>query len=214
MKEKLKSRKKRTASSRQWLTRQINDPYVQQAKADGYRSRAAYKLVQIQEKYKILKPGQMVVDLGAAPGGWTQVCVKILGENAGIIGIDLQEMEEIPGATVFQGDFSAQEDYDRLLGLIPGGADVILSDMAAAACGIQEVDHTRIMHLVELVYDFCLRALRPKGHMVAKVLRGGTEAKLLAQLKKDFTTVQHFKPAASRADSAEMYVVARGFRKE
>ncbi|WP_051908886.1 RlmE family RNA methyltransferase [Candidatus Odyssella acanthamoebae] len=216
LKVKLASNKKRTNSQRAWLERQLNDPYVHQAKADGYRSRAAYKLIEIDQKYRILKAGQKVIDLGACPGGWTQVAVERVksqtNEKAKVIGVDLTEMSEIPGATVFQGDFTEDSTQERLIDLLDGKANVILSDMAAPACGMTDVDHIRIMALIEEAFNFAENVLAPGGAFVAKVLRGGTEADLLKRLKTAFQKVTHFKPPASRKDSAEMYVVGIGFR--
>ncbi len=214
-KTRLSSRKKRTSSSRQWLLRQLNDPYVQQAKQQGYRSRAAFKLLAIDEKFKLLKPGMTVIDLGAAPGGWAQVAVNkvVMGKTPGIVlAIDLQNMDHVPDAVFIHGDFLDDAVLDQLQSLLPDKADVVLSDMAAPACGMPDVDHIRIMALVEMVYEFCLSNLRPGGSMVAKVLQGGTENTLLQKMKKSFAKVVHFKPPASRQDSAEMYVVALGFR--
>ena len=213
-KENLKDGKKRTNSSRRWLLRQLNDPYVQEAKSRGYRSRAAFKLIDINEKFHILKSGAVVIDLGAAPGGWTQVSLQKVGPKGKVIAIDLQEIETIPEAEILQGDFMEEEVMQNLLSLLPGRADVVLSDMAAPACGMTDVDHLRIMALVEMVFDFCFLALKPGGSMVSKVLRGGTEAKLLQKMKQCFTKVVHFKPPSSRASSAEIYLVAVGFRPE
>lgn len=210
----LKDRKQRTDSSRRWLLRQLNDPYVQKAQSMGFRSRAAFKILEIDEKFKLFKSGSIVVDLGAAPGGWTQVALKKVGDKGQVVAIDLQEIEPIPGAHIIHGDFMEEEMIQNLLSTLSSKADVVLSDMAAPASGMTDVDHIRIMTLVEMVFDFCFLALKPKGSMVAKVLRGGTEAKLLQQLKKCFTKVVHFKPPSSRADSAEMYLVAIGFRPE
>lgn len=208
----LKSRKKRTDSSRRWLLRQLNDPYVQEAKRQGYRSRAAYKILEINEKFKLIKKGQTIVDLGAAPGGWTQVALEKIGEKGKVVGIDLQPIEPIAGAYLIEGDFTEEEHQINLTNLLNGKVDLVLSDMAASACGIPEVDHARIMNLVELVFLFCQDHLKQGGAMVAKVLRGGTEITLLNQLKRSFQKVSHFKPQASRQESAEMYVVAMGYR--
>ena len=216
LKVKLKSNKKRTNAQRAWLERQLNDPYVHQAKADGYRSRAAYKLVEIDQKYRILKPNQKIIDLGACPGGWTQVAVSRsksqTTDKSRVIGVDLTEMDDIPGATVFQGDFTEDAIQNRLIELLDGKANVILSDMAAPACGMTDVDHIRIMMLVEEAFNFAENVLAPGGAFVAKVLRGGTETQLLNRLKAAFQKVTHFKPPASRKDSAEMYVVGIGFK--
>lgn len=219
LKVRVKSKNNRTESSRRWLERQLNDPYVHLAKKEGFRSRAAYKLLEIDEKFKILKPGYVVVDLGASPGGWTQVAVERVKSQTNtkgkVVGIDLTAMNEIPGATLLQADFTTQEAQQKLVDLLGSEEkkiNVVLSDMAAPACGMSSVDHTRIMMLLEEAYLFACEVLAPGGSFVAKVLRGGTEATLLAQLKKSFQKVTHFKPPASRSDSAEMYVIALGFR--
>lgn len=216
LKKKLNDGKKRTVSSRRWLERQLNDPYVTLAKADGYRSRAAFKLIDIDDKYRLLKPGKIVIDLGAAPGGWSQIAVdrvKSTSPKGGrVIGIDLQEIAPIPGAILLQADFTDESAQKNLIDLLKGKADVILSDMAAPACGMTDVDHLRIMMLVESAFEFAKHVLKDGGSFVAKVLRGGTETELLKQLKQSFNKVTHFKPPSSRKDSAEMYVVAVGFR--
>lgn len=215
---KIKNKKDRTASSRRWLERQLNDPYVNQARDLGFRSRAAFKLIEIDDKYHLLAKGKTVIDLGAAPGGWSQVAaerVKSGNPKGGkVIGVDLQEMAPIPGVTLLQADFTADETQDQLIALLNGKADIVLSDMAAPACGMTDVDYIRIIALVESAYHFAKTVLKDGGSFVAKVLRGGTEAELLKELKKSFTKVQHFKPPASRKDSAEMYVIATGFREE
>lgn len=205
----LTSKKKRTLSSRNWLLRQINDPFVAQAQKDGYRSRAAYKLIQMHEKFHLFTKQGAVVDLGAAPGGWLQVARR--HTKGVVIGIDLQAMEPLPDTILIQGDFleSAEECARHLP---PEGAQLILSDMAAPACGIEKVDHLRIMGLLEATVDFAEQHLAPGGKLVGKVLRGGTEGELLKRLKTLFTKTHHFKPEASRADSRELYVVAEGFR--
>lgn len=228
----LNSSKKRTVSSRRWLLRQLNDPYVAQAKQFGYRSRAAFKLMDIDRKYHILHPGQTVVDLGCAPGGWLQVLQKKVlrkshtntehtPENGCIVGLDLQDVAPLEGVTLLKGDFTDPLVVDQLEALLRlahtseeqnGFVDVVVSDMAAPACGLPKVDHIRIMSLVRDVAEFSQKVLRPGGGMVAKVLRGGTEPTLLAELKQQFTKVSHFKPASSRADSAEIYVIAEGKR--
>jgi 23S rRNA (uridine2552-2'-O)-methyltransferase len=211
----VKTARGRTVSSQRWLQRQLNDPYVEEARKRGYRSRAAFKLLQIDDQFKILKPGGRIVDLGAAPGGWTQVAVERVssGKNKGVvIGIDITPVEPIPGATVLAKDFYDDDAPAVLTGLLGGPADVVMSDMAAAATGETQVDHMRIMGLAETAHDFAREILKPGGAFVAKVLRGGTERTLLDRLKKDFAKVRHFKPEASRADSAEMYVVGTGFR--
>jgi 23S rRNA (uridine2552-2'-O)-methyltransferase len=216
----VKTARGRTVSSQRWLQRQLNDPYVAEAKKRGYRSRAAFKLLQLDDQFRFLKPGGRVVDLGAAPGGWTQVAVERVkpgkggpGKGGGVvIGLDLTPVEPIAGATVLAKDFYDDDAPAVLTGLLAGPADVVLSDMAAAATGETQVDHLRIMALAETAHDFARHVLKPGGTFVAKVLQGGTERTLLDQLKRDFTKVRHVKPAASRADSAEMYVVATGFR--
>ena len=209
---KVKTARGRKKSSTQWLQRQLNDPYVAMSKRDGYRSRAAYKLIDIDEKFKILKPGLNVIDLGAAPGGWTQVAVKKVSGGK-VIGIDLQEVEDIAGATLIQHDFMA-DDAPEILENALGGkkADIVLSDMAAASCGHAQTDHIRIMNLCELAFDFAKQNLSTGGSFVAKILRGGAEKELLDDMKRNFQTVKHFKPDSSRKDSAEMYVVALGFK--
>lgn len=205
----LKSQKKRTVSSRNWLLRQINDPYVQKAQMDGYRSRAAYKLLQIHQKFKIFTPHGAVVDLGAAPGGWLQVA---RAHTKGVVmGIDLQAIEALNEVTIIQGDFLEMAD-ECARHLPEGGAHLILSDMAAATCGIEQVDHLRIMGLLEATVDFAEQHLAQGGKLVGKVLRGGTEGQLLKRLKMLFGKVHHFKPDASRSGSSELYVVAEGFR--
>jgi 23S rRNA (uridine2552-2'-O)-methyltransferase len=215
----VKTARGRTVSSQRWLQRQLNDPYVAEAKKRGYRSRAAFKLLQIDDQFHFLKPGGRVVDLGAAPGGWTQVSVERVkpgqdrGKDGGVvIGIDITPIEPIAGATVLAKDFYDDDAPAVLEELLGGPADVVLSDMAAAATGETQVDHLRIMGLAEAAHDFACQVLKPGGSFVAKVLRGGTERTLLDRLKRDFTKVRHVKPEASRADSAEMYVVGTGFR--
>jgi 23S rRNA (uridine2552-2'-O)-methyltransferase len=213
---KVKTARGRKLSSTRWLQRQLNDPYVQEANRLGYRSRAAFKLVEIDDRFEFLKPGQKVVDLGCAPGGWTQVAAdRIEAEknpNGHVIGIDLQEIEDIPGATLLVGDFMENDAPDRLKEVLGGSADVVLSDMAAAASGHPKTDHMRITALVELAYYFAIEVLKPNGWFIAKVLAGGTETELLNEIKKSFTTVRHAKPPASRKDSSETYLIASGFR--
>ncbi|HEU5096387.1 MAG TPA: RlmE family RNA methyltransferase [Reyranella sp.] len=211
----VKTARGRTVSSQRWLQRQLNDPYVAEAKKRGYRSRAAFKLLQLDDQFAFLKPGARVVDLGAAPGGWTQVAVERTRAERGagvVVGIDLAPVEPIAGATVLAKDFYDDDAPALLTDLLGGPADVVLSDMAAAATGDPQVDHLRIMALAEAAHDFARQVLKPGGAFVAKVLRGGTERTLLEQLKRDFAKVKHVKPDASRADSAEMYVVGTGFR--
>jgi 23S rRNA (uridine2552-2'-O)-methyltransferase len=208
----VKTAKGRKKSSTRWLQRQLNDPYVLMAKADGYRSRAAYKLIDLNNKFDFLKPGKNVIDLGAAPGGWTQVAVEKV-KGAKVIGIDLQAIEPIAGSTLIQHDFMA-DDAPAILAEALGGAkaDIVLSDMAAASCGHAPTDHIRIIGLCEVAFDFAKEYLAPDGVFAAKILRGGTEQELLEEMKKCFKVVKHFKPDSSRKDSAEMYVVAIGFR--
>jgi 23S rRNA (uridine2552-2'-O)-methyltransferase len=203
---------KRSESSRRWLSRQLNDPFVAEARRQGYRSRSAFKLAQLDDKVPFLKRGARVVDLGAAPGGWTQVAVERVGPKGLVVGIDVTEVEAIAGAVLVTGDVRSEESLDGVRAELGGAADVVLSDMAAPATGHAKTDHLRIMGLVEIALDFAELVLAPGGTFVAKVLQGGTEAGLLARLKQGFTSVRHVKPPASRSDSAEMYVVATGFR--
>ena len=205
----------KTPSQRAWLERQLNDPYVARAKRDGYRSRAAYKLIEMDDKYHLLKPGGRVVDLGAAPGGWAQVAAARVGRDKGrgrVVGIDLLPIDPLPGVDLLTLDFMAPEAPDRLRELLSGEADLVMSDMAANATGHRKTDHLRIMGLAEAAAEFAREVLAPGGAFLAKVLQGGTEGTLLADLKRDFAVVRHVKPAASRPDSAELYVLATGFR--
>lgn len=207
----VRTAKKRTASSTRWLQRQLNDPYVKQAKADGYRSRAAYKLSELNEKYDLLKGVTRVVDLGLAPGGWSQV-VRKLKPKAHVVGIDLLEVEPIEGVTIFQMDFM-DDDAPRVLEEALGGkAELVMSDMAANTVGHKQTDHLRTMGLVEAGAWFAIENLAPGGTFLAKVLAGGTDNDLLALLKQHFRTVKHAKPPASRKDSSEWYVIAQGFK--
>lgn len=211
----VKSGGKRKLSSKLWLERQLNDPYVMQAKRDGFRSRAAYKLREIDDKQRFLKSGQVVVDLGAAPGGWSQIAAKRVGSMEGkgkVVAIDLLEMPELPGVTFAQMDFLDDKAPEKLRAMIGGGADVVMSDMAANTTGHRKTDQLRIIGLVESAAAFACEILNPGGTFLAKVFQSGAEADLLAQLKRDFTTVKHVKPAASRQDSSERYVLALGFR--
>jgi len=221
----LKDQKKlRTASSRAWLTRQISDPYVARAKREGFRSRAAFKLAEIDDRYKLLKPGACVVDLGAAPGGWSEIAARRVGAGGRVVALDILEMKAIPGVQFLQLDFLDPSAPARLEAVLGGNgegkgqanveakADVVLSDMAANATGHRQTDHLRIMALAEAAADFARQALAPGGAFLCKVLQGGTEAALLAELKRDFASVKHVKPPASRADSAELYLLAKGFR--
>ena len=208
----LRTAKGRTTASQRWLERQINDPYVRAAKAAGWRSRAAFKLLELDERFTLLKPGQRVVDLGAAPGGWTQVALKTIGDRGRVVALDLLPIDPIHGAVLLEGDFTEQAGEDAVLAALDGQADLVLSDMAPNTTGHNATDHLRIMGLVELAADFARRVLAPGGGFVAKVFQGGTEKELLAALKRDYAQVRHAKPPASRKDSAEAYVVAQGFR--
>jgi 23S rRNA (uridine2552-2'-O)-methyltransferase len=205
----------RTQSSRAWLTRQLNDPFVAQAKRDGYRSRAAYKLLEVDDRHKLFRPGGRVVDLGAAPGGWSQIAAARVGSATGrgkVVAVDLLEMDAIPGVDFAVLDFMDDDAPDRIRAMLGGEADVVVSDMAANATGHKRTDHLRIMGLAEVAAEFARDVLAPGGAFLAKVLKGGTENTLLADLKRDFAQVRHLKPAASRPDSAELYVLATGFR--
>ncbi len=212
----LRTARKRSASSQRWLERQLNDPYVAAAKREGWRSRAAFKLIEIDDKYKLLKPGHRVVDLGAAPGGWTQVAalrVKSVEGRGQVIGIDYLPVDTIAGATILELDFLDEDAPDKLKALLrDGGADVVLSDMAAPTTGHASTDHLRIIALAEVAAQFAAEVLAPGGAFLAKVFQGGTERTLLDMLKRDFAIVRHVKPKASRSDSAELYVLATGFR--
>lgn len=212
--------KGRRLSSTRWLERQLNDPYVARAKAEGYRGRAAYKLIEIDDKFRFLVPGARVVDLGAAPGGWAQVAVarvNALGAKPSkargqVLCVDLQQIAPIAGAEALHLDFLEEGADERIKSAISGGADVVLSDMAAASSGHRQTDHLKIMALAQAAAEFAFQVLDPGGCFVAKVLQGGTEAALLARLKQNFSKTAHVKPPASRKDSAEMFVVATGFR--
>ena len=216
MKVRLRTARKRTVSSQRWLERQLNDPYVAASKRDGYRSRAAYKLIEIDDKHRLLAPGDRVVDLGAAPGGWSQVAakrVKSVEGRGSVVAIDISPMGDLPGVDVLHLDFLD----DRAPGLLKarlrdGAADVVLSDMASPATGHTKTDHLRIMALAEAAVAFALEVLAPGGRFLCKVLQGGTERALLDSLKRHFATVRHVKPMASRDDSAELFVLATGFR--
>jgi 23S rRNA (uridine2552-2'-O)-methyltransferase len=215
LKARVKTARKRSLSSTLWLERQLNDPYVASAKREGFRSRAAYKLIEIDERYHFLKPGQKIVDLGAAPGGWSQVAARRVGVVEGkgrVIGIDLLDMEPVPGVEFKVMDFLDADAPGRLTAWLGGKADVVLSDMAANATGHKKTDQLRIIGLVELAADFACEVLAEGGVFLAKVIQGGTEHELLARLKREFAVVRHVKPPASRADSAELYVLASGFR--
>ena len=202
----------RSLSSQRWLARQLNDPYVARAKREGFRSRAAFKLSEIDDKHHFLKGGARVLDLGAAPGGWSQVAAKRVGEAGHVVAIDVLAMALLPGVEFLQLDFLDASAPEKLKKKLGGPADVVLSDMAANATGHRATDHIKIMALVESAAEFAREVLRPGGTFLAKVLQGGTEKAMLADLKRDFTNVKHVKPAASRTDSAELYVLAMGFR--
>jgi 23S rRNA (uridine2552-2'-O)-methyltransferase len=215
LKQRVKTGKKRSLSSKLWLERQINDPYVARAKREGYRSRAAFKLIEIDDKYRFLKAGARVVDLGAAPGGWSQVAAKRVGATDGrgrVVAIDLLEMAPVAGVDYMQLDFLDPKAPGILKEKLGGPADVVLSDMAANATGHRKTDHLRIVALVEAAAEFAAEVLAEGGVFLAKVIQGGTESALLSALKRDFASVRHVKPAASRANSAELYVLATGFR--
>ncbi len=214
--ERVRTARGRTPSSTRWLERQLNDPYVHEARRLGLRSRAAFKLIQLDDRFRFLTPGARVVDLGAAPGGWTQVAVQRVkaGQPGGghVVGIDILEWAPLPGAVTLQADFLDAAAPGMLKEALGGKADVVLSDMAAPATGHPPTDHLRIIAMVEVALDFAKEVLAPGGTFVAKVFQGGTEQRLLAEMKRLFATVRHAKPAASRAESAETYVVATGFR--
>ena len=215
IKTRVKTARKRSLSSTLWLQRQLNDPYVAAARRDGWRSRAAFKLIEIDDKYRLLRPGQRLVDLGAAPGGWSQVAAARIGAEkgqGGIAAIDLLEMEPVPGVDFAQLDFLDEDAPARVKAMLDGAADGVISDMAANATGHRKTDHLKIVALAELAAAFAGEVLKPGGFFLAKVLQGGTEGTLLATLKRDFALVRHVKPQASRQDSSELYVLATGFR--
>ena len=212
LKVRVKTARKRTISSTLWLQRQLNDPYVLRAKKEGLRSRAAYKLIEMDERYHLLKPGQKILDLGAAPGGWSQYAIKKVGPKGRVIGIDLLDIDPIPGVEFAIMDFLEEDAPDRLKNMLGGLADGVMSDMAANTTGHKKTDHLKIIGLAELAIHFATEVLAPGGFFVAKVFQGGTESDLLTLLKRDFKTVRHVKPEASRAGSAELYVLATGFR--
>jgi 23S rRNA (uridine2552-2'-O)-methyltransferase len=215
LKTRLKTGKGRSVSSKRWLERQLNDPYVARAKREGLRSRAAFKLAEIDGKYHLLTLGARVVDLGAAPGGWSQVAAKRVGAAEGrgrVVAIDVLGLEPIPGVEFVQLDFLDPQAPERLKHMLGGPAEVVLSDMAANATGHRRTDHLKIIALAEAAAEFAREVLAPGGAFLCKVLQGGTEASLLAGLKRDFERVRHVKPAASRPDSAELYLLATGFR--
>jgi 23S rRNA (uridine2552-2'-O)-methyltransferase len=209
---KIKDQKHRTLSSRTWLERQLSDPYVARAKRDGYRSRAAFKLIEIDDKFHLLKHGARVIDLGAAPGGWSEIAAKRIGPSGRVVALDILDFKPMIGVEFMKLDFLDPSAPDRLKALLGGNVDVVLSDMAANATGHRPTDHLRIMALAEAATLFAREVLDRGGSFLCKVLQGGTEATLLADLKRDFQTVKHVKPPASRTDSAELYLLAKGFR--
>ncbi len=211
-KARVKTARGRSVSSKRWLERQLNDPYVAEAGRRGYRSRAAFKLAQIDDKHGFLKPGARIIDLGAAPGGWVQVAVARVGSTGVVVGIDLCEIDPLPGAVLLLGDFLDDDAPDRLREALDGKADAVLSDMATPSTGHAGTDHLRIMALAEAALHFALGVLAPGGAFVAKVLQGGSERELLDALKQNFARVAHVKPPASRKESSELYVVATGFK--
>ena len=211
----VKSGGKRKLSSKLWLERQLNDPYVARAKREGFRSRAAFKLTEIDDKYRVLKPGMTVVDLGAAPGGWSQVAAKRIGLANGkgrVVAIDLLEMPEIAGVIFAQLDFLSADAPKRLIAMMEGRADIVMSDMAANTTGHRKTDQLRMIGLVETAAAFAAEVLKPGGTFLAKAFQSGADAELMVQLKRDYASVRHVKPAASRQDSSERYVLATGFR--
>lgn len=211
----VKTAAKRKISSTRWLARQLNDPYVQEAKSRGFRSRAAFKLEQMDEQHHLLKRGMRVVDLGAAPGGWTQIAVdRVQPEKSGgcVIGIDLLPIDPIPGATLLVGDFMDNDAPDKLKSLLGGEADIVMSDMAPYTMGHRQTDHLRVMALVEAACMFAQETLKPGGTFLAKLFQGNAEGDLLASLRRDFEKVRHLKPDASRKESSEVYILATGFR--
>ncbi|MGJ0533611.1 RlmE family RNA methyltransferase [Methylocystis sp.] len=215
LKTRVKTARKRSLSSTLWLERQLNDPYVARAKREGYRSRAAYKLIEMDDRYHLFKPGGRIVDLGAAPGGWSQVAaahVKAKEGKGKVVAVDLLDMEAVDGVEFAVKDFNDPDAPEFIREMLGGHADGVMSDMAANATGHRATDHLRIVALAELAADFACDVLAEGGFFIAKVLQGGTEGQLLTRLKRDFATVRHVKPAASRAGSAELYVLATGFR--
>jgi 23S rRNA (uridine2552-2'-O)-methyltransferase len=213
----VKNAKKRTVSSARWLQRQLNDPFVKQAQQDGYRARSVYKIMEMDDKLKMFKPGAVIIDLGSAPGSWTQIAVErvktITNGQGKVIATDILDMDPIPGSEFIKMDFTDEDAPAKIMELMNGRrADVVLSDMAANTTGQRSIDHLRTVYLVELAWDFAKQVLAPNGTFISKVFQGGTEKALLAQLKKAFTTVKHVKPLASRKESPELYVVCTGFK--
>jgi 23S rRNA (uridine2552-2'-O)-methyltransferase len=215
LKTRIKKKSGLKESSRRWLQRHMNDPYVQRSKAEGFRSRSAYKLIEIDDRYHILRPGTRVIDLGAAPGGWCQVAarrVRSPEDRPTVVGIDYLDMDPVPGATVLKMDFLDEAAPAKLIEALGGEPDVVLSDMAAPTTGHRRTDHIRTMHLCEVAADFAISVLRPGGHFLAKTFQGGTEAELLDLLKRNFRSVHHVKPPASRDESVELYLLAKDFK--
>jgi 23S rRNA (uridine2552-2'-O)-methyltransferase len=215
LKVRVKKKRGLKNSSRRWLERHLNDPYVRRSQAEGYRSRAAYKLIEIDDRYKLLKPGMRVVDLGAAPGGWCQVAaarVKSPPEKPIVVGIDYLPVDPVPGATILLKDFLDEDAPQQLMEALDGEPDIVLSDMAAPTTGHRRTDHLRTMHLCEIAADFAISVLKPGGHFLSKTFQGGTEGDLLALLKRNFRSVHHVKPPASRDESVELYILAKGFK--
>jgi len=215
LKTRVKKKSGLKESSRRWLERHLNDPYVQRAQAEGYRSRAAYKLIEIDDRYRLLKPGQRIIDLGAAPGGWCQVAARRARspeDRPSVVGIDYLGMDPVPGAAVLEMDFLDEAAPARLIEALGGEPDVVLSDMAAPTTGHRRTDHIRTMHLAEVAADFALAVLKPGGHFLTKTFQGGTEAALLDLLKRNFRSVHHVKPPASRDESVELYLLAKEFK--
>jgi 23S rRNA (uridine2552-2'-O)-methyltransferase len=210
---KLKTAKGRKASSQRWLERQLNDPYVRDAKIKGYRSRAAFKLIELDKKFHFLRKGARVLDLGAAPGGWSQIAVARVGDTGKVVAMDILDMEPLAGAEVFKADMLAEETPALLVAALGGPADIVLSDMAAPTTGHRPTDHLRTMSLLEAALDMADAVLKPGGTFVGKVFQGGATGELLARIKRSFADVKHVKPPASRAESVELYLVATGFRK-
>jgi 23S rRNA (uridine2552-2'-O)-methyltransferase len=208
--ETLRTARGRTPASQRWLTRQLNDPYVRAAQAQGWRSRAAFKLIELDDRFKLIRRGVLVLDLGAAPGGWSQVAVQRGASR--VVGVDLLAMDPLPGATLVQGDVTAPEMPAHLIALLGGKPSLVLSDMAPNTTGHAGTDHVRIIALAELAADFAMQVLAPGGAFVTKVFQGGAEQSLLATLKQRFAQVRHAKPPASRKESSELYMIARGFR--
>jgi len=202
-------------SSRRWLERHLNDPYVHKSRADGYRSRAAYKLIEINERYDLLKKGQKIIDLGAAPGGWSQIAAKIVGsddEKPQVVGIDYLPVDPLPGVILLEMDFLDDDAPHKLMEALGDKPDLVISDMAAPTTGHRRTDHLRTVHLCEVAADFAVSVLKPGGHFLTKTFQGGTENELLAMLKQKFRSVHHVKPPASRAESVELYLLARDFK--